>query len=233
MPAHDLAVHGLRMDAGLLLFADVSGYTAFLEAVAESHPEMLNTGGDVPPAFPAMTSLLDVLMKKIKRPFLLADLEGDALFWYAPADQLKGEAAKVLTIVESAYGAFRARVDRVMVLQRHDCKACMLFPSLELKFVVHHGHFLVERVAGRSQLVGPAINAAHRLLKNSITESTGHRRYVFISDAAADHLGLEPEVGMPHEERYPDVGTIRGRVIILRREPLPATAGPSTEARWP
>jgi hypothetical protein len=212
----------LKVDVGLLLFADISGYTAFLEAVAASHPEMMRPGGEVPPAFPIMTSLLEVVLKRIKPPFLLADLEGDALFWYAPGDQLKGEAATLVRVVESAYGAFRERVDQVMVLHKHDCQACGLFPSLELKFIVHYGHFLVERIAGRNQLVGPAINAAHRLLKNSITETTGDRRYVFVSDAAANHLGLMPEVGRPHEESYADVGSVTGRVISLRVE----TAGP-------
>jgi class 3 adenylate cyclase len=221
----------LKMDAGLLLFADISGYTAFLEAVAASHPEMTSPGGEVPPAFPIMTSLLDVVLKRIRPPFLLADLEGDAVFWYAPGDQLKGEAAKLLRVVQSAYGAFRARVDEAMVLHKHDCHACRLFPSLELKFIVHYGHFLVERIAGRTQLVGPAINAAHRLLKNSITETTGDRRYVFMSDAAVNHLGLMPEVGILHEERYADVGSIIGRVISLQvdtvgRPPThPATIG--------
>jgi hypothetical protein len=220
-----MAAPPLRLDAGLLLFADISGYTAFLEAVAASHPEMMSPGGEVPPAFQVMTSLLEVVLKRIRPPFLLADLEGDALFWYAPGDQLKGEAATLLKVVESAYGAFRARVDQVMVLHRHDCQACRLFPSLELKFIVHYGHFLVERIAGRKQLVGPAINAAHRLLKNSITEITGDRRYVFISDAAVSHLGLMPEVGRPHEERYADVGSVTGRVISLQ---VDAVGPPST-----
>ncbi len=36
-------------ERGVVLLADISGYTAFLEAVAIAHPEMSGHGGPVPP----------------------------------------------------------------------------------------------------------------------------------------------------------------------------------------
>ena len=113
------------------------------------------------------------------------------------------------------YGAFRDRIDGVMLLHGHDCEACMILPSLELKFVVHHGPVVIHRIAGRERLQSPAVNVAHRLLKNSVTEQTGQRAYLFVSEAAAKQLGLMPEVGMAHAERYADAGLVTGIVIGL------------------
>jgi hypothetical protein len=197
-----------RVDTGLLLLADLSGYTSFLEKVTVAHPDMTRPGGEVPPAYSVMSSLLDVVVERIAPTFLLAEIEGDAVFGYALGDQLAGDAAKLQQIVRSAYDAFRGRIDEAMVLDKHDCEACFILPSLELKFVVHQGPFVIHRIAGQQRLLSPTVNVAHRLLKNSITDQTGHRAYLFVTDAAADQLGLLAEAGVSHEEHYADVGVV-------------------------
>jgi len=203
----------------MLLLADITGYTAFLEAVAAAHPEMFRPGGEVPPAYPVMSSLLDVVLEQISPTFLLSEVEGDAVFAYALADRPVADAPTLLRIVGSTYRAFRERIDEAMVLQRHECQACITLPSLELKFVAHHGTLVVQPIAGRDRLLGPTVNVAHRLLKNSITERTGRRAYLFVTDEAADRLSLGPEAGVGHEEHYPDVGPVAGIVIGLGAEP--------------
>jgi hypothetical protein len=102
-----------------------------------------------------------------------------------------------------------------MILQKHDCQACVILPSLELKFVVHHGPFVVHRIAGRERLLSAAVNVAHRLLKNSVTQQTGYRAYLFVTDAAAQQLRMLPDVGVAHDERYTDVGSVSGIVVGL------------------
>jgi hypothetical protein len=210
-----------HVDTGLLLLADISGYTSFLEKVAAAHPEMSRPGAEVPPAYPVMSSLLDVVVERISQAFQLSEIEGDAVFAYASGDRLAGGAATLLEIVRSAYRAFRDRIDEAMVLQRHNCQACVLLPSLELKFVVHHGPFVVHRIGGRQRLLSPAVNLAHRLLKNSITERTGYRAYLFVTDPAAERLNLAATVGVAHEEHYADVGVVTGFVTGIE----PAGAG--------
>jgi len=207
-----------HLDAGLLLLADISGYTAFLDTVATAHPEMVLPVGPVPPAYQVMSSLLDIVVERIAPLFTLSEIEGDAVFAYA-LDQplrLQGEGGVVGTI-RSSYGAFRERIDEAMVVHKHDCQACVILPSLELKFILHHGNFVIQSIAGRARLLGPAVNLAHRLLKNSVTEATGRRAYVLVTEAAAAWLDLGPETGPPHVERYPDAGTVTGRVIELER----------------
>jgi hypothetical protein len=204
-----------HVDTGVLLLADISGYTSFLEEIAAAHPEMTRPGAEVPPAYPVMSSLLDVVVESIAPAFQLAEIEGDAVFGYALGDRLAGGGATLLQIVRSAYGAFRDRIEQAMVLQKHECQACIILPSLELKFVVHHGAFVIHRIAGRERLLSPAVNVAHRLLKNSVTRQTGYRAYLLVTEAAAEQLRFTPQVGVAHEEPYADVGLVTGIVIGL------------------
>lgn len=208
-----------RADRGLLLIADISGYTGFLDKVAIEHPDMVEPGGPVPPAYVVMSSLLDVIVDRLAPTFELADIEGDAVFGFAldrrsPAT----DAAQVFAVLRAAYGGFRDRIDEAMTVLRHECNACFLLPSLELKVVVHHGSFVRQPVAGRTKLLGQSVNVTHRLLKNSIVDRLGLVAYVFVTDAAAARLGIPDGVGLDHEERYSDVGAARGRVYELSRE---------------
>jgi hypothetical protein len=61
---------------GTLLLADISGYTAFLQAVAAAHVAEMAAGRFVPKAYPLLTSLLDGIVGRIAPPFLLSKLEG-------------------------------------------------------------------------------------------------------------------------------------------------------------
>jgi hypothetical protein len=73
----------------------------------------------------------------------------------------------------------------------------------------------VRQVVGSgSDLLGPAVTVAHRLLKNTIRERIGFRPYLFLTDAAASALGLS-QVGLAHRESYPDAGQIQGRIVEL------------------
>jgi hypothetical protein len=204
-----------RLETGTLLLADISGYTTFLGLVTAVHPEMIGSAGPIPPAYPIMSSLLDVVVDRITPTFRLSEIEGDAVFGYATDEHLRdGETA--LNTIRSAYGGFRGRIDEAMSYhQKHECDACSILPTLDLKFLLHHGPLVVQRIAGRERLLGPAVNLTHRLLKNSVSEQTGRRGYLFTTDEAAERLGLSPEIGERHEEDYSDVGSVSGTVVGL------------------
>ena len=61
---------------GTLLLADISGYTAFLQAVAAAHAADMAAARFVPQAYPLLTSLLDGIVGRIVPPFVLSKLEG-------------------------------------------------------------------------------------------------------------------------------------------------------------
>jgi hypothetical protein len=73
---------------GTLLLADISGYTAFLQAVAAAHAADMAAGRFVPKAYPLLTSLLDGIVGRIAPPFVLSKLEGDAVFAFAAEGEL-------------------------------------------------------------------------------------------------------------------------------------------------
>jgi Protein of unknown function (DUF2652) len=129
-----------RLETGTLLLADISGYTTFLGLVTAEHPEMIGSAGPIPPAYPIMSSLLDVVVDRIAPTFRLSEIEGDAVFGYAADDRLNCDGATVLQIIGSTYGGFRERIDEAMVHHhQHDCEACSILPTLDLKFLLHHG----------------------------------------------------------------------------------------------
>jgi hypothetical protein len=205
-----------RLETGTLLLADISGYTTFLGLVTAVHPEMIGAAGPVPPAYPIMSSLLDVVVERIAPTFRLSEIEGDAVFGYATDDQLKSDGDAALEAIRSAYGGFKGRIDEAMTYhQKHECDACSILPTLDLKFLLHHGPLVVQRIAGRERLLGPAVNLTHRLLKNSVSERTGRRGYLFTTDDAAKQLGFSQESGVRHKENYADVGSVSGTVIGL------------------
>jgi hypothetical protein len=113
------------------------------------------------------------------------------------------------------YGAFAAvRAERKESATDHICTGCPVVGTLDLKMVLHRGPAVRQNVGTSTELLGPAVNVAHRLLKNSISSRLGQHPYLFVTDAAAAGLGLTG-VGVEHIEDYPDVGHVPGRVIDL------------------
>jgi hypothetical protein len=96
---------------GTLLLADISGYTAFLQAVAGAHAADMAAGRFVPKAYPLLTSLLDGIVGRIVPPFVLSKLEGDAVFAFAADGELEVRGQSVVDCLHGCYDAYRARLD--------------------------------------------------------------------------------------------------------------------------
>ncbi|MCB0866385.1 MAG: DUF2652 domain-containing protein [Solirubrobacterales bacterium] len=79
---------------------------------------------------------------------------------------------------------------------------------------MHRGEYAEHDVAGRTELIGPDVVLAHRLLKNSIREETGIASYAFFTDSAFAGAAT-PQDSREHSERYDDAGEVDGRVIDL------------------
>jgi Protein of unknown function (DUF2652) len=204
-----------RFASGLLLLADISGYTAFLERVTEAHPDLAAGIVPVPPAYDFMVTLLDLVADEVQPPFAPVATEGDALFAIAEADAVTNRGRDVVGTIGSTYAAFHARIEEQQRMERDNCSACVLITSLELKFIVHAGTFVVQPLSTRTHVAGPAVILAHRLLKNQVTDQTGLRGYALMTDPALELLGLDASVGATHSETYADAGAISGRVVGL------------------
>lgn len=194
-----------------LLLADISGYTAFLNGVEQAHGVDFSSG--LPAGYEVLGALLDAVIEGVQPAFEIAKLEGDAVFAVAPAEDLDGQGKAVLDRLRAVYRAFSVvREDRRRSASDHICTGCPVVGTLDLKMVLHRGQAVRQTVGSNPELLGPAVNVAHRLLKNSIQSRLGYRAYVFLSDAAAAGLGLSG-IGVEHFEDYPDAGQVHGRVI--------------------
>ena len=110
-----------------------------------------------PRQYPLMTTLLDGIVDRLIPPFSLSKTEGDAVFAFA-ADgelQLRGEA--VLRCIDLCYQSFRSQIEAMEAALTCGCNACSLGINLDLKFVLHHGGYVVQPIAGRPELLGPDV----------------------------------------------------------------------------
>ncbi len=195
-----------------LLLADISGYTRFMTGVEEAHA--VDFSGGIPAGYSVLGALLDTVIAGVEPEFAIVKLEGDAVFAAAPAASLDGQGGRVLEKLGTMYHAFIESRTRAIPASDHMCTACPAVAHLDLKAVLHRGHSVRQAVGSGSDLLGPAVTVAHRLLKNTVRERIGFRPYLFLTDAAATALGL-PEVGLAHGEEYADAGRIGGRILEL------------------
>ena len=187
---------------GYLVLADISGYTSFLAKVELEH------------AHEILTDLLEVIVENFKSLLAISKLEGDAVFAYVDKTKIvRGEL--LLELIEHTYLSFRQRRDTSNRATTCSCRACQSMPSLELKFFVHCGDYVVQHVAGIKELVGSDVNLVHRLMKNHITEHTGWNAYSMYSKYAMESLGLEIENTHEQIETYEHLGDIETVTVNL------------------
>ena len=199
---------------GALLLADISGYTGFLQGVADAHRVLIVESPEPPPAYGLMSTLLDGIVAALEPDFRLAKFEGDAVFAVSE-DAVQGQA--VLDTVGRCYDAFRTRLARAGIDWTCQCDACSLIGSLDLKFIVHHGTYVAQPIAGHEELLGPDVNTVHRLLKNHAREAIGAVPYALITDAAAATLGIQTADMVHAEEAYDGGPSFPVHLLVLQR----------------
>ena len=187
---------------GYLVIADISGFTSYLAKVELEH------------AHEILTDLLETIVKEFKTILNISKLEGDAVFAYIPETNFfKGE--RILELIENTYVAFRRQRETSRRNTTCTCRACKSIPSLDLKFFIHHGDYIVQEVSGIRELVGSDVNMIHRLMKNHVTENTGWTAYMLFTDRAIQSLGVQIERVHKQTESYEYLGEIQIHCIDL------------------
>ena len=202
--------------SGPLLLADISGYTSFLQSVADAHRDDAFAGGAVPPAYAVMSGLLGGIVERLVPPFMLAKLEGDAVFAYSTDISAIPRGRNVFDCFAGCYGEFRRRLEAAQHLSTCSCGVCSRIDILDLKFILHAGPFVTQEIAGRHELVGPEVVMAHRLLKNGAAELVGHGAYALVTTVAAAELEIPTAASMPIVETYEHYAPVSGHVFSLR-----------------
>lgn len=191
-----------KSQKGYLLLADISGYTSFVAKTEIEHAEK------------AISILLEAVIEKIGGLFTVAKLEGDAVFAYLPEDQL--ENCNVLfDLVDNTYATFR---DSAIALHRQatcPCKACQAIPNLDLKFLIHHGEYVLQQVAGIKDLLGSDVTLIHRLAKNSVSDSMGWHGYILLTDQSLECMQASKQPFIQQTEEYEHLGEVRTFVMNM------------------
>jgi hypothetical protein len=199
------------IQTGYLVLADLAGFTPFVASAEVDHAQVI------------LANLLGLLRNELTPALQLAEVEGDALFLFAPHSRMaRGET--LLELIESTYVAFR---DRQRTMARNascPCEACRMIPSLDLKFVAHAGEFVLQNLTGTVKPFGSCVNLAHRLLKNDVTESTGWPAYALFTDQALDMMGVRPDSMHTQTLSYAHHGEIAIGAIDLRQRFTELTA---------
>lgn len=180
---------------GYILIADITGYTTYLNESELDH------------ARETLGNLLELLIDNTKPPLVLSRLEGDAVFSYGLEDGFV-DPQTFIEMIENTYVSFRRAIELMVLNNTCRCNACANVSSLDLKFFVHYGTFVLQSVGESQELMGSDVNLAHRLLKNSVTDITGVRAYTLFTEEAAESLGISDltEEMVSHMEDVPDFG---------------------------
>ena len=116
---------------GYLVIADISGYTSFLAGTELEHSQEI------------LADLLTTICEKIESVLTLHKLEGDAVFAYIPESKItRGET--ILELMESTYVTFRDKQVSMKRATTCACNACRNIPTLDLKFIAHHGDYVIQ-----------------------------------------------------------------------------------------
>jgi class 3 adenylate cyclase len=188
---------------GYLIVADISGYTSYLAGTELTHARDI------------LTELLELIVQRFKPLLNIVQLEGDAVFAYLPETKILRDET-LLEMMESTYLAFRDRVEGIRRRTTCQCNACKAIPTLDLKFIVHFGEYLLQNVSGITELVGSDVNLVHRLLKNHVAEATGWKAYVLFTEAGLDKLNVKLENLHEQVESYEHLGEVKTYSLNLR-----------------
>ena len=185
-------------ERGLLLIADISGYTKFVGGVELEHGAAI------------VADLLGVAVEQLGGVAALAKLEGDAAFCVSSAIP---NADAMMAALYGCYDSFRRHLRNAQHLTTCTCAACSQMSSLDLKVVVHAGEYLTHRIAGSVEVAGSDVILVHRLLKNSVAKSG----YALVTDAAARavDLPLDQWGYAAQREEVDDVGAVDVHVLDL------------------
>jgi hypothetical protein len=208
----------------VLLIADISGFTRFmrLHALATSHARQI------------VVRLLQALVDAAEPPLVVAELEGDAVFFYALADPEQGEdlnavAERVKPQIVRFYQAFEREVEALAGTPMCVCEACLSVRDLRLKQVAHTGEVALEKVGRFEKLFGLDVIVVHRLLKNDVP---AHDYLLLTAPALAavgGFYGLDPE-----HRKAPFEGVGEVEIGVFYRDALaPLLARPAEVAPAP
>ncbi|WP_299442785.1 DUF2652 domain-containing protein [uncultured Aquimarina sp.] len=163
------------MSNSLLFIPDISGYTQFVQTTEVEHSQHV------------IAELLEILIKANTQKLRLAEVEGDALFFYKEGEVPSQE--KLLAQIETMFTAFYSHLKLLEKNRVCPCNACAKAPNLQLKIIAHCGELQFITVQEKRKPFGQVVIEAHRLLKNSIPSDN----YTLLSEKLSGVIEISEE----------------------------------------
>jgi hypothetical protein len=146
---------------GVLVLADISGYTAFMARTELQHSRYL------------ISQLLEAMIAATTEQLEASQVEGDAVFFVGGEN-----CSTLLECLARCYAAFHRKVYDLRSGGLCACNACKLAPTLTVKFIGHYGHYSLQRVGPAQMAHGADVIVPHRLAKNGVPS----REYVLVTE---------------------------------------------------
>ena len=140
---------------------------------------------------------------------VLADISGYTSF------VARTEIEHAEKAIDNTYGLFRDSAKSLHAQATCPCKACQAIPALDLKFLVHHGEYIIQQVAGIKDLMGNDVTLIHRLAKNSVSESTGWNGYVLFTGNCLERMQADKKPFIQQAETYEYLGNVETYVMNM------------------
>ncbi|WP_378178102.1 DUF2652 domain-containing protein [Aquimarina sp. SS2-1] len=160
------------MATSLLFIPDISGYTQFVQTTEIEHSQHV------------IAELLEVLIKANTQKLRLAEVEGDALFFYKEEEVPSQE--KLLAQIETMFTAFYSHLKLLEKNRICPCNACATAANLQLKIIAHCGELQFITVQEKRKPFGQIVIESHRLLKNSVSSNN----YALLSESLSQGIGI-------------------------------------------
>ena len=214
------------MGEGLLFLPDISGFTNFINRTSSEHSKHI------------IAELLEILIDQNELGLELAEIEGDALFFYKEGPLPSRQ--EILAQAHKMYTAFHSHLLLYDNLRICSCGACKSAADLKLKFIVHAGPLDYIEVRGFKKPHGKDVIVAHRLMKNSVPGD----EYILLSNAVHGHEN-QVEDFLPFQQltdtydsgkvdySYSDISVWQADVTMTNTTPPLPGASPRPTTRKP
>ena len=179
---------------GLLVMADISGYTAFVSGTEHEHSREI------------LAELIENIAKSFGGKLSIDQVEGDAL-----CCTTERTGVEVTDWLRETFSEFHRRLRDMRAATTCPCQACQMIGGLGLKFIVHRGTYSRQVIAGVVQLYGTDVNLVHRLLKNTVPL----REYVLATDGASTSWPESARVSYIAAPQHYDVGDVGAAYLDL------------------
>lgn len=166
---------------GYFLLADISGFSSYLAGVELEHASGI------------LQKLLEGIARKIESVFRVQDFDIDSVFAFVPEARIR-RFGNLYRLVEDTYVEFKGNLTEISNHITCNCAACREVNSLDLKFMVHFGEYILSSVQDKPILYGSAPTfVRNRRWKEAVCDSVDWRGYILFTEQCMTSLGIDTD----------------------------------------